>query len=451
VATVTLACVLLLNITTSEAARSTLIAAAKGQSNLGWWCLAAIVATVLVFDFISYAQTRIFVRATEQSPTAATSFVFLLADLIASFAIFVAGFSFARLIGMLIIGQFLFNSPATTVTAFSPPLIEDAARHDNIINDITGPALYGIDSNSAIISNSLGFDKSSAASRLEYFESVILVRDVGREAASSDKYKFLDYEASLSCPSVVDKYSFDDESAYEVLSSSMYIYIFGAQQIPRINKYAHDLGEEYFARTERVMEAGLFRRLANGPSDCPLPVVRVVKKLNLRDALAGVSLPDMYLASMFSTSWEISRMIPAKFSSYHVINLSSDYTSFLSTSYDVSSRTAFGTSAPDTAKKDISEFLRRQSIRKDENVYVPFSSLSVTAIIPSLVFGIVSILRVGFWTFGIGWALAASVFPNLNVQKFIFTVLLGSSALLLTAIGMMWAALDSVWGWLWLL
>lgn len=451
IATVTLGIVLLVNAATSESARATLLAALKGQSALGWWCLAAIVIVVFIFDFISYAQTRIFVRATEQSPTAATSSVFLVADLIASFAIFVAGFSLARVIGMLIIGQFLFNTPATTVDAFSPSLIEDAARHDNIINDISGPALFGEDSNSAIIANSLDFNEATAESRLEYFESVMLIRDIGSAAASSDNYNFLEYEASLVCPSVVDKYSFDEESAYEILTTSLYIYAYGAQQIPRVNKYAQDLGEEYFARTERVMEAGLFRRLASGPQGCPLPVVRVEKSINLRDALAGVSLSDMYLASMFSTSWEITRLIPAKFSSYHVINLSSDYTSFLSSSYDVSSRTAFGLERPDPAKRDISEFLRGQNLSKDQEVYIPFSSLSVTAIFPSLVFIVVSILRIGLWVFGIIWALAASIFPNLNAQKFVFTILLGSSALLLTAVGTVWSALDGLWSWLWLL
>lgn len=451
VASATLICVLSLNLATSDSARSSLLAAVKGQSTLGWICLAVVIGTVFIFDFVSYAQTRIFVRATEQSPSATASSVFVIADLIASFAIFIAGFALARVIAMLIVGHFLFNSPVSSVTAFAPALIEDVAVHDGIQEDVGLSALLGSDSTSAIVANSIDFNRENSIPRMEYFEGLMRVRDIGPEAAAASSYDFLTYDTSLVCPTAVDKYSFDDESAYELLTTSLYIYALGAQQVPRINKLAEDMGEEFFSRTERIMEASLSRRLATGPRDCPLPVVRIDKKVNMRDALAGVSLSDMYLSSLFYTMWEVSRAVPAKFSSYHVIDFVSDYDSFLSSSYDLSSRTAFGLNRPDEAKADLSRFLSGISPRKTEKSYVPFSSLSMTALFPSIVFILVSLARIFIWTYGVGRSGAARVFPTLNSQKFIFTVMLGSSALLLALVGIIWTALDGLWGWIWLL
>jgi len=419
------------------------------QSAVGFACLAIVLAIVILFDYISYTQTRLFIRSTENISGASTSIVFVLADIIASIAIFIAGFSIARVLCMMIIAHFSLGEPVENTEIFSPALVEHAIISEGIDRDVAFATMSSNEPDIALLALSMGFTEQNAEERLQIFADLSLQSDLGLEELTKVRFPYAEYTAELKCPRTIASFSMSNESALEVLAGSVAKFGYGAV---RIKSYREKLETDAAAYIDKValgMEQHMQEMLGRSQSSCPLPIIQINQSINYRDALGGTSLFDLYLSSLLSTTWEVGQTIPYKMSTYHVMSLSGTYRDFLENSYEIGSRSPFGLSRPDAAKLNMSEFFGRGRLQDPPKVYIPMSSLATTAMISSILFLLVISARLVMWSAAQLRLALSRIFPLVELEKYPFSIAFGTVALLLFLAAILVFVTGTVWAWIW--
>lgn len=392
-------------------------------------------------DFISYGKTRIFMRTIERLQEIGVTPVLLLADLIASPAIFVIFFSLARTLAyFFVIG--------TLNTSYSP-------------NEYEFPtfAIAGTLQKSPYPWNAPG-SASTPLARAKQDQAALLIqrpeRWIDRFAKSYTLEMFPRGQTELTRGVVhikaeercVSEQEFNngttERAKMMLLNGSRFI----AQLTLNNTEISDDNKNNIFSDYQKEFLLG---PPLSTNSSCIFKSVHLIETIDMSALSGRISPIDAYLVSVLQTTQELITSIVNKFSDYIIINPTIDLGITLSDIWSIGGKTILGLRKDAEERYYFLKFMERFSItNKDHASFIPFSTLASSSVAASIMFWVFLVWRASLRVLSIIFLGIRRLVPMFRLRTFPFSFLCVSAVLVAaiatlahTGLRMGWIAL---WG-----
>lgn len=343
--------------------------------------LLVIFLFVLLGDYFSIAQTRVFMRSVERYGSGSVTSVMVIADLLASIFIFVAFFALGRVVGYLIIAQAILPPTITEDKYYIPETVVSSFRMMEAENAVRAYAEKNPDPN--------GKAKAKFALALvDYDRGVLKLQDLSVAQFNSDfpygpvGKDFVLVKAEPACSNDPKGQLQSSINLYGAFTHSLLAVTSAVGNTPG--------GEKMFKKggDPDVMSEKLYRDILNNPAGkCGTKLVRIKETLDPRKMTAGLSFLDMYLASFFLSASDIFEYVPSKFSDYDLPNLHDEFTSFASWSWFSRSTTILSFKSTDLKYSTMISFLRSLNYSpSSDKVSIPFTTFAASSLGASMLF-----------------------------------------------------------------
>ncbi|WP_324795514.1 hypothetical protein [Brevundimonas sp.] len=390
-------------------------------------CLTAAV----VGDIFSYAQTRLFVRAIDQSRSAIVSLALVAADVIVSLSIFFVTFSVARLICVLLVLQITpvqvlsktdTYAPVQLAAALAEADVEVGSENESvtafaiaIANGRTAPELQRV----------ADWQRRGVAAQLEDPKSIRQVKFTAHRAcAPGTREGRVDAGTALTA----------SQELFEAVMAEQ------AQRKPvtaDIGKISEAMSDDYYAR------AALARRANDGR--CFMDVTAVRSSIDAADLVGAAGVHNAWWAAFERTLYDAYQVVGFKLAPYVGFDPYSSAPAYFG-SLNLQLQNSFLGALPiDRDRASIVSYLNDPIIPPKGQVNVPFSPMVASALTTSG-FLIAYLLTLALAAFrGRVMRVIRYLMPALDLDRAVFTslsVALASIFLLFTAL--IWT-LQTVW------
>jgi hypothetical protein len=139
---------LVAHLTSDSAVQHMIFPIRKQIDLLGWITLGVYVPVILACDFLSYAQTRLFLSYIDKLNSFTVSGILYIADMMFSVVLFVCGYAFARAIVTVIVATSHYAAPFERSTTISPDVVTATYRAfvgNKLLSDATSLKVAGVD------------------------------------------------------------------------------------------------------------------------------------------------------------------------------------------------------------------------------------------------------------------------------------------------------------------
>jgi hypothetical protein len=387
--------------------------------------LTVCVIFAILGDVASYSITRVFVRAVDSHKNAIVAAGLIVADFVSSLFLFFFTFSLSRVVSFILVINF--GLPASIVSAhtYLPEMVREGMPEAAVVTSVNSNSLSGAN-----------FEMAKAVADINQGNLAAFVKSLRAlnlgNIASDDRFRFIEYSASLRC--VTSPISAEDATLAATETASL------------LKAYAQAAGNDKYD------PSGIWEKWAKklqDPSSKCTSELTVARTMPLT-GLVGVAGPaNTYLAAVERTLFDAYQILAFKLAPYVAFNPVTSLKEFASSIQEMEATSLLGMSGGDPVREAIVQsYVNSISDDGKGGVNVPFSPMVASSLTSSLFFG-VYLLSIGIARIAEHLRhLAGLLVPKLNVDVAPFTAIgLASSFVCLFAV-LLCRSVDVLWLWL---
>jgi hypothetical protein len=400
--------------------------------------LLVITIFVIVGDFFSYAQTRLFIRETENSKNVFSVFVFVVSDIITSLFLFTVFFSLALTAIFYCFAQTQDISLSLDQRKVSPPIIDNVLRAtlesgvgESDENRATMDELYSRVLTKHSLGRIISNDWNIAEGEPE--EEALIAAYLSRapDPYISDTYTHFMLEFASQSSHINWKFECSSEEENVFLSNPFQQQIFGAVFLVSATLRA-ELSNPGLTAQEKIFLDKAQRSITSltlhdalGDDINQLDGVSCIDTIHVDITTDGqalvktISSGNLLLTHMQITGMNLFRSMTLKFSQYTMGNTGNSlYKNIQDAQYTGATWAGDTNRLVDTQKA--TEELLRYANGNGENLrdnYMPVSTFSLTSLVPSAVFFILLIVRAIVYLSQISSFFLRGVLASFEIEK----------------------------------
>jgi hypothetical protein len=315
-----------------------------------------------VADFLSYVQTRVFVRAIERYKSLTVVFVLLISDGFAILSIFMFTFAVSRAVIYAIVISYM-SAPTANVIGTYIPTMTRAISKSFEASHIPEPGLLPF-----------GEVVARADSPGHLALLVRAASKVDQSLPNRALMKNVQYDAELACAdpntAMTESLSVENDFLSIILNDKAYTAMI------RKNNQVVEIVDK--ARRDFLVDStSVFTR-------CKYKVVHIIRRERPVDLFRSVTPTDFYLASLERTMYDIYLIVAFKFFPYLNFNPLENTKSFISNLATISSVSPFGVIRTDYNRETALADYSTMALSLKSEVRIPFTCLVASSFTPTI-------------------------------------------------------------------
>lgn len=422
------------------------------KSSTGLYILFIALLTNFLFDYISYNQTRYFVRGTSSFKGAAPVFVFFPSDIIISSSLFVIGFSITRIFAMLIVLQSVNLPHFEDRFRTSPWLAQATLKATNIDKqtaqiEITRQFSNYVDDTTVYneltrVLAMLQVDTDISYDKIDYSPMSDVIRKKYSGQVGEFQHLFSTY-AEPGCISLNQIPYIGSIETYDITANSLMllsaINAFVSESDPNTDDVINTIDRHQIIAQKLIEEQG-----ARHPK-CSLPYVTFNTQVSTKQLIAKAGVFNIFFASLSRTMGEYLGHIQAKFSNYTNSEVASNIPELISGSWTAKSYSLLDVPTFDYDTYRIAYFIDESETVIEKSYKLPFTTFATSSLGASILYGMFIILFAATRVFELFRTLAGHYLANIEAEKYLFSGLFIGMFFMVVTVWFLSVCISTVW------
>jgi hypothetical protein len=363
----------------------------------------------IVGDFLSFAQTRLFIRAVNTLSDRYVTMIMLVGDILSSVLIFVAFAALARLTCYILLVVFLYTQPVRSSITYIPSVATSALLSQGYSRD----KLAKLADNSDVVKLLMLSDDPS-----NFKKNLKQISVLYRRIYLPDKVfaKSIVSEASVVCLDYEQSTALTNSDLSLALRQSVEISI---SAMATDGKYPSRDKRKTITDTAAVQAIKARRSWAK----CKIPAIKTERSVNLRSLFSEISPTDLYLASFGLTLNDMLESIPRKFSEYKTVDPANDIIAFAGNAILASSTGLLSIGGTNGEKMQAINVTNEISADTfvTEHTPLPFPTMAASSMVASIIFTVFLSMRLVARVATAGFHIMQSSLKIIDGEKYVFT------------------------------